>query len=516
MRRLTTILFILLCIHWVYGQDGVKYSAELATHASPGDFAPYYMTANRYGTVANGCGVYLRAGAFIEMDSTKRFSYAAGLELMGNYETASPVQKWENGAFTTQYVRPQIFRIQQLYADIKYRAVFLSVGMREKAHENVITDFELSSGNLVLSGNTRPIPQVQAGFHRFVDIPFTKGWVQIKGDIAYGKFLGDDYLRSHYGYSTSFITTDVYYHYKSLYLRTNPNKPFVFTIGIEDGVQFGGLKQNYKDGVLTSSTQSPLNFKSFLQAFLPSQGGEGASEGDQLFVYGNHIGAIDMAVEYRFANDSKLRAYTQWIYEDGSGMGKQNGFDGLWGISYHTNRRTILSDILVEYIGLDNQSGAIPWQPTDTPGTQVTTETSGGDDYYNNYFFNGWQQGGFGIGTPMSPSIMYNTEGFMRFLNTRVRGGHIALRGYMNNDWHYRIMASYREAWGTPFFPASEDRYQGSMLIECTYEPQKLNGWQFCGAVAVDAGNLIGDNVGISLSVRKSGDLFKFKKKGEK
>ena len=516
MKKIALLFLALLSFTTATAQDGVKYSAEIATHAAPRDFAPYYMTANRYSTVANGCGAYLRAGAFIEMDSTKRFSYAAGIELMGNYETTSPVRKWENGSFNTKQVRPQIFRIQQLYADIKYRAVFLSVGMREKADENPITNFDLSSGNLVLSGNTRPSPQVQVGFHKFVDIPLTSGWVQIKGDIAYGKFLGNDYLRNHYGYYSSFITTDVFYHYKSLYLRTNPHQRFVFTIGIEDGVQFGGNRTTYQEGVATASYKPQVNLKAFWQAFLPSRGDNTASVGDQLFVYGNHVGAIDMAAEYKLKDQSKLRVYTQWLFEDGSGMGKQNGFDGLWGISYHTNRRSILSDILVEYIGLDNQSGAIPWQPTDFPGTQVTTETSGGDDYYNNYYYNGWQQAGFGIGTPMSPSIMYNTDGYMRYLNTRIRGGHIALRGYMNTDWQYRIMASYREAWGTPFIPAKEDKRQGSMLIECTYAPQKLAGWQFCGAVAVDAGNLIGDNVGISLSVKKSGTLFNFKKKGDK
>lgn len=509
------ILSTIICIVGaltVLAQSGVSYRAEMSAHAASGSFAPYYMTANHYGTVANGCGAYLRAGAFIEMDSTRRFSYAAGIDLMGIYETTSPVRRWENGEFVTVQARPQIFRIQQLYADVKYRAVFLSVGMREKAHENCITNHRLSSGNMVLSGNTRPSPQIQAGFHRFVDIPLTQGWVQIKGDIAYGIFLGDNYLRDHYGYYSSFITTQVYYHYKSLYLRSNPSQPFVFTIGIEDGVQFGGNIETYNNGTLVSSRKTPMTLKSFWQAFFPSAGDETASAGDQLFVYGNHVGAIDMAAEYTFGNGSQLRAYTQWIYEDGSGMGKQNGMDGLWGISYHTHRRSILSDVVVEYIGLDNQSGAIPWQPTDFPGTHVTTATSGGDDYYNNFQYNGWQQGGFGLGTPMSPSIMYNTDGYMRYLNTRIRGGHIALQGYINNDWQYRVMASYREAWGTPFIPAREDKYQGSMLIECTYTPSKLNGWKFCGSVAVDAGNLIGDNVGICLSVVKSGSLFKFKK----
>lgn len=511
-KTIAIIIGILLIAPNINAQDGINYIVEASAHTASGTFAPHYMSANQYGIIMNGSGAYLRAGAFIEMDTTKRFSYAAGIDLMGIYESTSPTRRWENGTFSMLQIRPQIFRIQQLYADLKYRAVFLSIGMRQKAHENPITNHRLSSGNLVLSGNSRPIPQVQAGFHRFVDIPFTQGWVQIKGDIAYGKFLGDNYLRNHYYQYSSFLTTNVFYHYKSLYLRSNPNNPFVVTIGIEDGVQFGGDTDTYRNGELVSSEKSTVNIKAFAQAFLPSSGDENANKGDQLFVYGNHVGAIDIALEYNFANRSQLRAYTQWIYEDGSGMNKLNGWDGLWGIAYHTHRNSILSDIVIEYIGLDNQSGAIPWQPTDRPGTQVTTQTSGGDDYYNNYRYNGWQQAGHGLGTPMSPSIMYNTDGYMRYLNTRVRGGHIALQGYMNSNWQYRIMASYREAWGTPFIPAKEDKYQGSMLIECTYSPQKLDGWKFCGAVAVDAGNLIGDNVGICLSITKSGSLFKFKK----
>lgn len=514
MRRLFLLLPLLLLIAQVaQAQEGITYRTEAGAHASTGTFAPHYITANRYGTIANGSGAYLRAGAFIEMDSTKRFSYAAGIDLMGIYETASPTRRWDNGNFTTVYNRPQIFRIQQLYADIKYRAIFLSIGMREKAHENIFTNHRLSSGNLIISGNARPIPQIEAGFHRFVDIPFTKGWVQIKGNIAYGKYLGDKYLRDHFNYYSSYITTNVYYHYKSLYFRSNPKYPFIFTFGIEDAVQFGGLKENYERGKYINSEQSPMGIKAFLQAFVPSAGDESASIGDQLFVYGNHLGCINMSAEYTFNDKSQLRAYTQWIYEDGSGLNKHNGFDGLWGIAYHTHRKTLLSDVVVEYIGLDNQSGAIPWQPNDWDDTPITTGTSGGDDYYNNFYFNGWQQAGHGIGSPMSPAIMYNTDGYLKFTNTRIRGGHVAVQGYFHNDWQYRVMASYRQAFGTPFFPAYNDRCQGSVLIECTYEPQSLDGWKFCGALAFDAGNIIGDNMGISISVVKSGNLISFKKK---
>ena len=364
----------------------------------------------------------------------------------------------------------------------------------------------------MLSGNSRPIPQIEAGFHRFVDIPLTKGWLQIKGNIAYGKFIDDDYLRSHYYYYSSFLTTGVYYHYKSLFFRTNPHQPLVFTIGIEDGVQFGGTKTTYRNGEIVSVEHSPTNLKAFLQAFLPGAGDESTSMGDQLYVYGNHVGSIDLALQYNFRDNSYLKFYTQWLYEDGSGMGKLNGWDGLWGLSYHKEGKRLVTDAVIEYLDLTNQSGAIPWEPNDRPGTPVTSRVSGGDDYYNNFFFNGWQHNGFGMGTPMSPSIMYNTDGYLRFLYTRVRGGHFAIGGFFDDEWQYRLMASYRISLGTPFIPARSTYRQGAMLIECRYTPQRLKGWSFCGAVAVDAGNMTGDNVGVSLSVVKSGSLFRFKK----
>lgn len=495
-----------------HAQSAVEYRTEVAAHASTGTFAPYYFSANRYGVVANGSGAYARAAAFIRMDSTRRFSYAAGIDLIGDYQSASPVRQYTGGQWTTRHIHPDYFVIQQLYADIKYRAVFLSVGIKERQDDNPITDRRYSSGNLILSGNSRPIPQVEVGFHRFVNIPFTKGWLQIKGNIAYGKFTDDDYLRSHYNYYSSFLTTGVFYHYKSVYFRTNPQQPLVFTIGIEDGVQFGGTKKSYRFGELVSTEQSPVNFKAFVQAFIPSAGDGSSARGDQQYVFGNHVGAIDLALQYNFANGSRLKAYTQWIYEDGSGMGKLNGWDGLWGMAYHRGGKHLVTDAVVEYLDFTNQSGAIPWEPNDRPGTLVSSRVSGGDDYYNNFYFNGWQQGGFGLGTPMSPSVMYNTDGYLRYLHTRLRGVHIALGGYMDECWQYRIMASYRRSWGTPMLPASHDYRQGALLIECSYTSPKLPGWRFGGAVAVDAGNITGDNTGISFSVSKCGTLFSFGK----
>ena len=78
-----------------------------------------------------------------------------------------------------------------------------------------------------------------------------------------------------------------------------------------------------------------------------------------------------------------------------------NGFDGLWGLEYrsdHSNK--LITGAVIEYIDFTNQSGPIHWTPNDRPGTPITSHSSGADDYYNNYIYNGYQSRGLSIGSP--------------------------------------------------------------------------------------------------------------------
>lgn len=197
----------------------------------------------------------------------KRFSYEFGIDLVGLMSSTSPVSYYSDGNLKTYNPGVSSFLIQQAYIGMKYRMIFISAGCRELTDE--VVNFELSSGGLVWSGNARPIPQVRAGFIDFVDIPFTKGWVQIKGELAYGKFMDNDFLRDHYNYYNQYITTDALYHHKSISFRSNPDKPFVVTIGAELAAQFGGTKRYYEKGVLIDSLtmKSPTRLKDLKSCF---------------------------------------------------------------------------------------------------------------------------------------------------------------------------------------------------------------------------------------------------------
>ena len=98
---------------------------------------PFWMVNNRLGLSSlNRSNGYLRAAAFRDIDSTRRFSWGAGVDLVAPYN------------FTSKFV------IQQLYGEVKYRSLQLTVGSKERYMG--LVNQELSSGDMVFSLNARP------------------------------------------------------------------------------------------------------------------------------------------------------------------------------------------------------------------------------------------------------------------------------------------------------------------------------------------------------------------------
>lgn len=490
-----------------FAQYLMDYAVSMAGNVGNGTFAPYYFSANKHGLVTHSKSGYLRAAFSRDIEMDKRISYEFGADCVGLLSSTSPVSYYADGMVQTHNPKVSSFMMQQLYAGLKYRSLFLWAGARELTDE--VVNFELSSGGLVWSGNARPIPQVCAGFIDFVDIPFTKGWVQIKGEFSYGKFMDSDFMREHYNYYNRYITTGALYHHKDISFRTNPDKPFVVTIGAELAAQFGGTQRFYQKGVLIDSLtmKSPTRLKDFLQILVPTSGDDQTNKGDQAYYYGNHVGHWNLSAEYTFKNKSSIRGYFEWYYDDASGMGKLNGWDGLWGIEYKSGRKNWLSNVVLEYIDFTNQGGPLNWCPTDYDNPILETEATGFDNYYNNYFYNAWAHYGLSNGTPMAKSPLYNTDGYLSYKHNRFRGVHMGASGYITPEWRYKVLASYRTSWGNLFLPLADTEHDLSGLIECLYTPEKLPGWSFSVSLAGDLGELYGNQWGVAIGIKKSGIL---------
>ena len=68
-------------------------------------------------------------------------------------------------------------------------------------------------------------------------------------------------------------------------------------------------------------------------------------------------------------------------------------------------------------------------------------------------------------------------------------------------------MGSYTRHWGSFVDPLVNIEGVSTAMLEVAYKPARIQGWQFIGAIASDYSNLIGNNVGGMLSIRKTGFL---------
>ncbi|MGL5919594.1 MAG: capsule assembly Wzi family protein, partial [Bacteroidales bacterium] len=137
---------------------------------------------------------YLRAGISKEWNTAKRFDYAYGADFVTGYNLDANVI------------------IQQLYADIKYRSLFLSVGSKERT--GLFRNPLLSTGGTLWSGNARPIPQVRAGFYDWVQPFRTANWFKLKGDISYGWFTDSRFQKNFINKLNGVYVKNIVYHHK--------------------------------------------------------------------------------------------------------------------------------------------------------------------------------------------------------------------------------------------------------------------------------------------------------------
>lgn len=463
-------------------QDATLYKTELFGSVASGTNTPFWMVSNRYGIVPmDANNAYLRAGVFHQQHFGKGFHWSAGLDLV------AAVPRYHN-----------VF-IQQAYAELGYKSLLLSIGSKENRHS--LWDHSLSSGDLVLSPNARPIPEINLSMPAFTNIPFTQGWTQIKFDFAVGKSFDAGYL-AHVSNGIQTYVENTLWHHKSLYLQIKDTKgdfPLSFIAGAQHWAQWGGTSSDPKVGV------QPRSFKDFLRIVSGKEGGANATVSDQANVLGNHYGTYDFKLE--FTQPSwKLAAYYQHYFDDKSGMEFTNGTDGLWGAQLDLPRLPWLQKVVTEYLVTLNQSGPLHfiWFDPDKykgPG-------GGFDNYYNNgEYQTGVSNFGRGLGSPLLPAPEYNTNGDVNFKHNRIRAWHLAFEGDLSSQVSYRLKYTYSRSWGTSMQPLLNVHSSNSSQIEIKYHHPRLQGWEFGGAVAGDVGKLYGDNIGFSLSVSKRGIL---------
>ena len=493
-RRILMTAIVLLTGTALYAQLGteLKYRVETGVTAGGGTYAPLWFTANRYGLASSKPNSgYLRAGIAYEKELKRNWNIAAGMDLAGaiNHEKG--------------------FNVQQLYADLSWKVLTLSIGIKERPGFPLEKNTSLSSGMMVEGPNAHPIPQIRVEMPEFWNVPGTKGWFAFKGHIAYGSFAEYEWQRDRVN-AGQYFTEGVLYHSKSLMLRFgNKEKfPLELEVGILMAAQFGGNRyQKMEDGTVRLDVDMPDNLKAYWKAFFPQTGGSDTPEGEQVNVEGNHLGSWNFALNY-YVGDWKFRAYLEHYFEDTSEMFWEYGRwkDGQLGLEITFPKNRWVTSAVYEVLGTKDQAGPLLFDSF--WGQFPEYQISSNDNYYNHYIYGGWQYMGMGMGNPLLPGPLYNESHSISFRSNRVRAQHVGLSGNPSDEWSYRMLISFARHWGTYNNPLDKQRKQFSSLYEATYSPNWASGWSASVALGLDRGNYLGNSAGGMLTIKKTGIIF--------
>ncbi len=465
--------------------ETIRYNAEMQISASDG-LTPLWLTANKHGLSSlesnNG---YVRGGIFrdTEADSLRDWKYGFGFDAVAGWH------------------QQRAFVVHQMYADVAWRCLQLSVGAKER--DAVLTP-SLSSGSQTFGTNARPIPQIRFEIPNYLALG-KKKMVSIKGHFGFG-MLTDGRWQRDYVAEEQKRNEDVIYHSKAGYMKFGNEEKFPLTFegGLEMACLFGGTVYN-RPNVQQKLVMSP-SAKDFFNAVIA--GGADATDGDYANAAGNTVGSWILRLNWD-NKDWRVSAYYDHFFEDHSAMFFEYGWlDGLLGLEVQLPKNRVLGNVVYEYMNTTYQSGPIYHDETPSIPDQVSAR----DDYYNNFINQGWQHWGQAMGNPLFVSPLYSENGQLGFPCNRFRAHHIGLSGMPLKCLGYKLLYTHTKGWGTYILPSVNPKRSDSFLCELTYAPSKIGkrdvvGWSLKAAFAMDRGSRIGNNTGFQLTLCKSGFL---------
>ncbi len=483
-------------------QTTITYNLAAETAIGTGDFTAFQLTSNRHDILATRSNTgYMRGAVNVEHSLGNGLILSGAVDFIGS-----------SHANHKNY-------LQQCYANLSYQDFFLEFGTREQ--QQAIRDDLLSTGSFVKGTNAKPFLQFHIGTNGFWTVPFTKDWIQINFDGGYGRFLDSNYreeafYRGDPGKGKNINTkyaTGIYMHQKHLYIRTNPKKRIFGLVGIEHMVQFGGTlyRYNSSDGTIHQKEKSS-DLKAFFDVILPF-GDSKFYEHDALedWIFGNHVGMMTAQIGWNINNDNLLQAYLDNPFEDGSGIRKGNGFDGLWGLQYNNKASDVqyVRGAVIEYLQTTNQSGPLHYDsrdyPVSTSGIVIGDYVTGNDDYYNHAAYDSYTHFGLTPGNPLIASPIYNKGGYTAYSDNRIKAWHFGVNGELTKQLSYLVKGSYQEGWGTYHAPLPTKHHSFDAMLQGTYT---TGPWQISAAYAFDKGNIYGDNSTFDLKIAFHGKIL--------
>lgn len=460
-------ILVLICssvMVFAFGQsksDTIKYSLNTRMMMGNGTYATFLSTANqydRYSFAPNALTVW--GTVHKNVSQQRKIDYGYGMELDAN------LAKTENRFFPNE-----------LYIQGKYSFLNMYAGMKQQVFGN--QDATLSSGGMLWSKNSRPMPKITIESDDYISLPYTKGFIEIKGGLSHG-WLNDDS-----GYKNLLM------HHKYGYFRIGGQWPVKLSYGIQHVAQWGGSSAKYGS--------MPVTLGNFARIFLGKSGSSTANLSDQENTLGNHIISQNLGLDVNLKRVS-VSIYWQNITEDPPVefiTRTPNIEDGLWGASFQIPKFKPLHHFVVEYVSTTDHNG--PWHDLDG------VIYGGLDSYYANGFYpNGWSYQRMTIGNPWLTSPKYNTDGIKSTENNTIRLYYFSGEGKINVI-NYRISLAKSKNYGGTKAIYNGYLKQFSWLIECSAPLTQKKHTQVTFGVSGDKGEKYGNNTTLFIGLSFSG-----------
>ena len=265
---LVSVLFISFC-HDAYSQEendeGLTYHIDRQITFGHGQ-NPLWLNANKYGlsSIKDDNG-FIKGGI-------------TGQTVLGN----SGDWWLKYGAdLAVAYNFSSTLIIQQLYGDLQFRKLTLSVGSKQRKAQ--LKNNELSSGGQTFGINARPIPEISLETPEYVNILKDNNLIGLKFRFGYG-MTTDWRWQRHFAAEDTRYTSRHWLHNQALYLRVGDEErfPLVYEGGFEWSNQFGGTIHNYNQTDL-KRIKMHQRFKDFFKAIVNERAWEFGGEGLRKF-----------------------------------------------------------------------------------------------------------------------------------------------------------------------------------------------------------------------------------------
>lgn len=461
----------------VSAQDGegpLRLEAGLFGVAGTGERLPFWLTANRYGTVDP-----TSANAGLQLSAHRPFAEASGLDYAFGAEVLGRLSARE-----TAYVH-------QLYGRLQYGGLQVTAGRREQMIGRV--DTSLSLGSVTWSRNATPPPKISLSSDGYVPVPGVGDALAIRGYLAQGWLEENRFVRN------------TLLHEKYLYFRIRPpGVPVTAYAGVAHHAQWGG----------TSSGRGPQNssFREWVDvAFLTDVFTEDRTEAESRRSNANHLGMYDFSLGVDLGGWKGL-AYRQFYHEDVASLWFRNVWDGLWGAGLRrTDGPALVEALLWEHFRLTRQNARFS-----------AGEMRGADIAYSNGIYRGgWTYQGRTLGIPLvtpasaTPGLPGNLPGIG---NSIVVAHHVALGGTLAPGLSYTLYGTYSRNYGAQSVCTdvqcagfegpggiTDRRDQWSFLAEVQGRLPVEGNLSYSAAVSVDTGEFYENRVGLRLGLTWQG-----------